>query len=205
MKFIAIISVTLIGFPVAAQKVNRDIEKGNEEYRQRQFKKASEAYDRALGRENNTTARFNSGNARLKMGKYEDAAKAYEAVASSATDPVLKAQAYYNLGLSYVRQNKVPEAIEAFKRSLRLAPGDNEARENLQRAMRQLKLAQQPDDKQDDKDKKKPTRKDVTKPVKGSLKKEDAEKMLNDLQKEEKNLQKQLQKKIQPSRQLKDW
>jgi Ca-activated chloride channel homolog len=205
MRLVVIISAMLIGFPAAAQKVNRDIEKGNQEYRQRQFKKAGEAYDRALSRENNATARFNSGNAKQKMGKYEEAAKAYEAVASSATDPVLKAQAYYNLGLSYVRQNKLPEAINAFKRSLRLAPGDNEARENLQKAMRQLKLAQQPDDKQDDKDKKKPTRKDVTKPTRGTLKKEEAEKMLNDLQKEEKNLQKQLQKKIQPSRQLKDW
>ncbi|MCE3282045.1 MAG: tetratricopeptide repeat protein, partial [Chitinophagaceae bacterium] len=181
MRFIGVILVMCIGSAATAQKVNQYIEKGNQEYRQRQFKKANEAYDMALRKGNNHTARFNAGNAKQKLGQYADAGKAYEAVASAATDPVLKAQAYYNMGVSYIRQNKLPEAIDAFKRSLRLAPGDGEARENLQKAMKQLKQSQQQSDKQDNKDKKKPTRKDVTTPQKGSLTKEDAEKMLNDL------------------------
>ena len=54
-------------------------------------------------------------------------------------------------------QKKIKESIEAYKQTLRLAPEDTEARENLQKALNELKQQQQqqqkPEPKKDDKKK----------------------------------------------------
>jgi Ca-activated chloride channel homolog len=204
--FLTIIFLSMIAF-ANAQKAAQSIEKGNDHYRQKQFSKAKDEYGKALQKDNtNSVAQFNSGNASQRMNKFDDALKSYEAAATTAKDPLVKAQAFYNQGLTYIKQKKLAEAIDAFKKSLRLYPNDNDTRENLQKALKELKQQQQKnDDKQDNKNKQKPKDKDQPQPPKTKLSKEEAEKMLNNLQKEEKNLQKQVQKKSQSARQLKDW
>lgn len=190
-----------------AQRVTAIVEKGNQEYRKKQFGKAATEYDKALKKDAaNLVARFNQGNAQQRLKKYKEAAGSYETVAANSNDPAVKAKAYYNQGLAYVRQNKLPEAVEAFKQSLRLVPNDGDTRENLQKAMQELKLQQSSQsEQQEDKNKKKPKDKKQSKPSGARLSKEEAEKMLNNLGKEEKNLQKEVQKKNQSARQLKDW
>ena len=193
---------------VNAQKASQLVEKGNTDYKKKEFQKADEAYTKAIQKDDkNAVAQFNSGNAKQKLRKYEEASKSYEAAANNTGDASVKARAYYNQGLAFIRQNKLKEAIDAFKSSLRLDANDKEARENLQKALKEHKQQQQPksNDPQDNKNKKKTKDKEPKQPDKSKLKKEEAEKMLNDLQKEEKNLQKQVQKKNQSSRQLKDW
>lgn len=190
-----------------AQRVTAIVEKGNQEYRKKQFGKAATEYDKALKKDAaNLVARFNQGNAQQRLKKYKEAAGSYETVAANSNDPAVKSKAYYNQGLAYVRQNKLPEAVEAFKQSLRLVPNDGDTRENLQKAMQELKLQQSSQsEQQEDKNKKKPKDKKQSKPSGARLSKEEAEKMLNNLGKEEKNLQKEVQKKNQSARQLKDW
>lgn len=190
-----------------AQRVTAIVEKGNQEYRKKQFGKAATEYDKALKKDAaNLVARFNQGNAQQRLKKYKEAAGSYETVAANSNDPAVKAKAYYNQGLAYVRQNKLPEAVEAFKQSLRLVPNDGDTRENLQKAMQELKLQQSSQsEQQEDKNKKKPKDKKQSKPSGARMSKEEAEKMLNNLGKEEKNLQKEVQKKNQSARQLKDW
>jgi Ca-activated chloride channel family protein len=207
MRIMLAYILLFIAFSVNAQKAARHVENGNGYYQQKEFAKAKDEYDKALQKDKtDAVAQFNSGNASHQLKKYEEASKSYEAAAAATGDPALKAQALYNQGLSYIRQNKLPEAIEAFKRSLRLNPDDTDARENLQKALKELKQQQQKSsDKQNDKNKKKPKDKDQPQTPKTKLSKEEAEKLLNDLQKEEKNLQKQVQKKNQSARQLKDW
>jgi tetratricopeptide (TPR) repeat protein len=192
---------------VNAQRSTQLIQNGNENYKQKQFAKAKEQYDKVLQKDkDNAVAQFNSGNASQRMNKFDDASKLYEAAASNTKDPLVKAQAYYNQGVAYVKQNKLVEAVDAFKKSLRLNANDNDVRENLQKAIKEMKLQHQKnDDKQNDKNKKKPVDKDQPQQPKTKLSKEEAEKLLNSLQKEEKNLQKQVQKKNQSNRQLKDW
>jgi Ca-activated chloride channel homolog len=205
MKSIFFLILLPIAFSATAQKTTQLIEKGNENYKQKQFGKAKEAYNKAIEADrSNAVAQFNSGNASQRMNKFEDASRCYEAAALATTDPFVKAQAYYNQGLSYVRQNKLVEAVDAFKRSLRLNANDNDARENLQKAVKELKLQQQQNnDRQDNKDKKKP--KDEPKQNKSRLSEEFVNQKLKELADEEKKLQRQLQKKNQSNRQLKDW
>jgi len=194
--------------PGKAQQGNQHIENGNQDYKHKEFKKADEQYTKALQKDQKSTvAQFNSGNAKQKLNRFDEAAKAYEAAASNTTDPLVKAKAYYNQGLSFIRQNKLKEAIDAFKQSLRYNADDKEARENLQKALKEKKQQEQPknNNNPNNKNNNKPKEKDQPKPPRSNLKKEDAEKMLNNLQREEKNLQKQLQSKKQSGRQLKDW
>lgn len=207
MRIMLTYVVLLITISVNAQKAAQYVERGNEHYRQKEFAKAKGEYDKAVEKDKmNAVAQFNSGNASHQLKKYEEASKSYAAAAAATSDQVLKAQALYNQGLSFIRQNKLPEAIEAFKKSLRLNPDDTDARENLQKALKELRQQQEKSsDKQNDKNKKKPKDKEQPQKPKTKLSKEEAEKLLNDLQKEEKNLQKQVQKKNQSARQLKDW
>ena len=207
MRTIIVITGCCFIGAASAQKATQYVEKGNESYKQQKYAKAKEQYGKALQKDPaNSVAQFNSGNASQRMNKFEESAKSYEAAASNSKDPLVKAQAYYNQGLSYIKQNKLAEAIDAFKRSLRLNADDNDTRENLQKSLKELNRRQQENnDKQDNKNKKKPKDKDQQKPPKTKLSKEDADKLLNNLQKEERNLQKQVQKKSQSSRQLKDW
>ncbi len=205
MRLIIFCTCILLSLAVKAQKAVQLIEKGNENYKKKEFLKASEEYNKAIQKDNtNAVAQFNSGNAKQQLKKYEEAGKDYKAAASGTNDPLLKSQAFYNLGLSFIKQKKLNEAIDAFKKSLRLNPEDNEARQNLQKALKEQKQQQQQN--QQDKNQQKSKEKDQKKePQKSNLKKEEAEKMLNNLSKDEKNLQKDIQKKNQSGRQLKDW
>jgi Ca-activated chloride channel homolog len=208
MRTMIFLSCLFVMCSVNAQKANQLVEKGNGEYKKKAYEKADVQYTKALQKDpKNTVAQFNSGNAKQHLKKYDEASRSYEAVANNTGDALVKAKAYYNQGLAFIRQNKLKEAIEAFKKSVRLNANDKEARENLQKALKEQKQQQQPknDDQQDNKNKKKQKNNDRPDQRKPKISKEDAEKMLNDLRKEEKNLQKQVQKKNQSSGQLKDW
>ncbi len=63
-------------------------------------------------------------------GRYQQAAEVYEQLLSEGVSPEL----YYNLGNCYYRMEEMPQAILAYERALRLAPGDADIRFNLQMA-----------------------------------------------------------------------
>ena len=63
--------------------------------------------------------------------------------------PADKEMAYYNLGNTFFKSQKLEESIEAYKRSLRLDPSDEDARYNYLLAVDRLKKQQ--DQKKQDK------------------------------------------------------
>jgi Ca-activated chloride channel family protein len=115
-------------------------------------------YDRALegfldqevDRPDDERVRLNQGNALYKLKDFERAAGAYQAVAGSesTTDDQLRAQAMYNLGNTAYRQGKLPEAVEAYKKSLDLDPDDQDAKFNLEFVKREIERRQQQQDQQ---------------------------------------------------------
>lgn len=124
--------------------------KGNELYKKGDYTSALTEYEKALQTDQkNNTAQFNAGNALQKQQKFPDAAKSFESVLESSNDPSLQAQAGYNKGVAEVKQKQLQEAINSFKQSLRLNSTDNDARENLQKALNELK--KQNDKKNDQK------------------------------------------------------
>jgi Ca-activated chloride channel homolog len=140
-----------------------DLERGNRLYREGRYEEAVEAYRRALdsGRPS-TQLHYNLGTALLALGNYPEAEQHLQA-ALRDVNPELRHRAYYNLGNRFLEEGRgvsdlqqqgrlLDGAIEAYRRALRLAPGDVEAKWNLELALRerdenreQQSLPQQPD------------------------------------------------------------
>lgn len=181
--------------------MNRTIKDGNDAYKKGDYKNAAEFYKKALSKDRkNNIAKFNLGNASIKQKDVLSAEKYYDDVAASADDN-LKAKAFYNKGVAEVQQQKLVEAIEAFKKALTLTPDDNETRENLQKAINDLKKQQQqnaPQPQQKNQQKQQQQKKKQTNP-------EMMEQKFNELRDKEKQLQKMLQRKPNASQPEKDW
>ncbi len=181
-----------------AQKDQQIIAEGNKLYKQKQFDKAAEEYLKVTDKSNeNVNAQYNLGNAFYRSNKVEAAEKVFDGVAENSNAKPIKTNAFYNKGVTLSNQKKLEESIEAYKQALRLTPTDIEARENLQKALNELKKDQQQkpdpkDDKKKNNDKKDP--KEEPEKNKSSLNKKQAEQMLNALRQEEKAIQKDLQK-----------
>jgi tetratricopeptide (TPR) repeat protein len=173
--------------------------KGNELYKKQQYDKAAEEYQKAADiNEKNPETLYNLGNALYKSKKTEEAQKVYDNAAEKAKDVAGKEKAVYNKGVTLTRQNKLQESIDTYKEALRLTPTDEEARQNLQKALNELKKQQQQqqpkqDQKKQDKDKNKQKPDDQPK-NKSKLNQKQAEQMLSALRQEEKKLQQGVQK-----------
>lgn len=101
---------------------------------------AIDFYNKAADGKYKYIARLNKGNALFKQKKYEVAVSAYQVVADASDAAILlKSGAHYNIGVIYSNQQKLVESIEEYKLSLRLNWQDTPARENLQKALWELK------------------------------------------------------------------
>jgi len=209
-KVIAVLASSVLWIMVNAQNDRALIVKGNEHYKKQEFDKAAEAYRQAAQvNEKNYKAQFNLGNALYKQNKRDDAAKVFGAAAQSSMDKSSMARAYYNQGVSFTRDQKLMESIDAYKESLRKNSTDQEARENLQKALNELKKQQeqQQQNKNQDKNKNK-DQDDEQQPQqnKSKLNKNQVERMLNALRQEEQRLQQSKQAKTKAGgTQEKDW
>ena len=188
-----------------SKKVEKTIETGNDYYKQQQFAKASEEYRKAIEAEpSNKTAKFNQANALYKQNKKVEAAEIFAEVAKDATDKDVRSKAYYNKGVILSQQKNLEESIEAYKNALRNNPGDNEARENLQKILLELKKKNS-EKKKDDQQKKK--KEEQKKQPQSKMAPKEAEQRLKLLQQKEKEVQQRLQKEKTKSggSQAKDW
>lgn len=193
---------------------NKAVKKGNDYYQKGDFDHAAEQYKKALDKDSkNSKAQYNLGNTQLMQKKWAEAAKTYDGVGADA-DSTLRTNAFYNKGLAYAREKKLPEAIEAFKQSLRYTPEDDNTRENLQKAINELKQQQQQQQnqnqqqpKQQPQNEQKKQQKQQQQPQNNSkLSQQQAEQLLSTLRENEKQLQKQLQKqKGNVTQTTKDW
>jgi tetratricopeptide (TPR) repeat protein len=87
--------------------------------------------------------KFNLGNVLHKEGKFDDAVKQYEMTLQPGMPADTKAKVHYNIGNSYLREQKYREAINSYVESLKLAPDDYDAKYNLSYALRMLRQQQQ--------------------------------------------------------------
>ncbi|MES1220383.1 MAG: tetratricopeptide repeat protein [Bacteroidota bacterium] len=138
-----------------SQETNEMIYSANDLYKKQEYEKAENAYDKIIERDRyNTTAKFNLANTYFRRSKKDDAAKAYDFLTSDGQPSELREKSYYNKGVVLSRQEKLEESIAAYKNALRLNPSDTLARENLQKALFELKKKQPPPKKEEPKPKK---------------------------------------------------
>ena len=201
---ISILFFSTSAIKLSAQENDNAIQKANDLYKQQQYQQAEAAYNEVLEKEtSNSTAKYNRALALHKQGKSEEAIKALDDLAFKTEDKDLKSKAYYNKGAILSGQKKLEESIEAYKNALRQNPDDKEARENLQKALLELKKKDPP--KKDDK-KKQQQQKQQQKPQ-PKMNEKEAEQRLKLLEQKEKEVQQRLQKEKSKTGggQPKDW
>jgi len=213
------------------QSKKKLIKEGNKLYNDSSFNLAEMKYRKSLEKDQDYfNAAFNLADAVYKQERYQEATSFFEALKDNAKNNQELSQINHNLGNSLFKENKIDQAIDAYKNSLRQNPNDEETRYNLAYAQKmkqqqQQQQQQQNQDQDQDKDKEeKDQNQDQEKKndnkeqkendqknqeeKKDEMSKEDAKKMLEALQQKEKELQEKLQKKKtkgQKIKILKDW
>jgi Ca-activated chloride channel family protein len=124
-------------------EVHRLLREGDRLYREKAYEQAAERYKTAEDKQSSTQGSYNLGNTYYQQGDYARAARQFEQAAEAASRAEDKARAYYNLGNSYYQQQQLDKSIEAYKQSLRLQPGDAQAKNNLAVALREQQQQQQ--------------------------------------------------------------
>ena len=224
-KGIALTSLFLISyflFPLTSTAQNEKalIKKGNDAYEKKEYENAITNYKQATEKSPaNSTAQYNLGNALYKNKKTDEAVQAFDNAIENAESKEDKSKSFYNKGVVLQNNHKLPECIEAYKKALKLNQQDEDARQNLQKALQQQKQEEQKKDnkeqkkpKEDKKQKEKEKQKEEEqnkqpKPQPSKLTKQDAEEKLKALLQQEKNLQDRLRKvnTATSSKPEKDW
>ena len=185
-----------------AQQANNYIQKGNDAYRKGDYNSAVEAYKNALRKDpQNNTARFNLANALQKQNHDVEAEKNYDDIIEHPDAGSLKAASNYNKGVAYLKQKDLLKAITSFKDALKKDPADEDARENLQKAMNELKKQQGSSQNKQQQQKQKPEQQKKQPP----LNKEMMQQKFNELRNQEKQLQQKLQSRNNTTQPDKDW
>lgn len=125
-----------------------DLERGNRLYRQGRYAEAVEAYRAALDDGNDSpTLHYNLGTALLRLGQHQEAEE-HLRMALATIDPDERERTLFNLGNRYLdagrnaadpraRDQMLTAAAEAYRDALRLDPGDEDAKWNLELTLRE--------------------------------------------------------------------
>ena len=234
MKNTLFILSFLMSFNAFAQNKKSFLRDGNELYADSSYNEAEMQYRKSLEKDQDYfNASFNLADAVYKQERYEESSALFDALKDNAPTETDLAKVYHNLGNSLVKEQKLDEAIDAYKSSLRINPKDKDTRHNLAITRKQKQQQEQENkdenkenkneqeqDKEEEKEnkeqeqnqenKEKEEEKKESKPEekKEEMSKETAEKMLEAIQQKEKELQEELQKKKVKGKRvkvLKDW
>jgi len=224
MKNTLFILSFLMSFNSFAQNKKSFLRDGNELYADSSFNEAEIQYRKSLEKDQDYfNASFNLADAVYKQERYEESSALFDALKDNAPTETDLAKVYHNLGNSLVKEQKLEEAIDAYKSSLRINPKDKDTRHNLAITHRQKQQQEKEQENKDEKDeqeqdkegenkeeekenkeqeqsqenKEQQEEKKESKPEekKEEMSKETAEKMLEAIQQKEKELQEELQKK----------
>jgi Ca-activated chloride channel family protein len=172
-------------------------ERGREAYESGNHPRALEAFEAAAeARPGDPVMRFNMADGLYKTGQYDEAATLFRSLGSDPESPLAPA-ARYNLGNSLFQKEDYPGAIRAYREALRLRPGDEETRRNLELALRRLKEQEEQQKRQQDqqKDQDEQEKDDQQDPQKGDGEKsEDQKPEQQDSQEQQQEQQQQQQR-----------
>ncbi len=148
-----------------SQSLRGLVNEGVENYNEGNFSDAEVNFKKGVEKSPESfEAKFNLGDAYFKQERFDEAIKSYNSAMVFAKDDLDTARVHYNIGNSLLKAQKINESIEEYKKSLKLNPGDQEAKYNLSYALELLKnkddQQQQKNDKDQNKDKNQDQNKD---------------------------------------------
>lgn len=107
------------------------------------FRKAEEAAPESY------VARYNTGTSLYQQSNMEESGKRFTELLNEASDPAEQARLHHNIGNVKLEEKKYQEAADAYKKSLKLNPNDEDTRYNLSYALEKLREQQQQQQNQD--------------------------------------------------------
>ena len=145
-----------------AQNKKSFLRDGNELYTDSSYNDAEMQYRKSLEKDQDYfNASFNLADAVYKQERYEESSALFDALIDNAPTENDLAKVYHNLGNSLTQEQKLEEAIEAYKNALRINPNDTETRHNLALSKKQKQeQEQQEEKKEENKEEKKDQEKD---------------------------------------------
>ncbi|MBQ3260793.1 MAG: tetratricopeptide repeat protein, partial [Alistipes sp.] len=108
------------------------VRKGNRQFGRERYERSVDSYTRALEAAPGCfEAGYNLSNALFRSERYDKAEQTLKNFVTDSTRTAKeRADAYYNLGNTQFMQQKLQEALESYRNSLRLNPEDMEAKYN---------------------------------------------------------------------------
>src|SRR6185312_3062541 len=200
---VAIVFLIACSFSSYSQNVKSSIIQGNKDYKANNFDAAENQYRDALkNSDSNVAANYNLGNVLYRKNNSDEAVKYYDNAIANTQNNVVKQKAFYNKGVAYQKEKKLPECITAYKNALILDPRDEDARQNLQRALKEQEKQQQQQNQNKKQQQQQPKnqpknnqqKNNQPQPSPSKISKQDAEEKLKSLLENEKQLQDKLHK-----------
>ena len=141
-----IYTLILLALPVAmsAQIDRKEVRSGNRQFRRENYKEAEISYRKALVKDSlSFAANYNLANVLYRGEHYDEAVKIMETVKEAAPASEHGADYFFNAGDIALARKDYAAAVDAFKQSLLLNPGDLQAKENYIYAKKMLEDQQQ--------------------------------------------------------------
>lgn len=235
-KTINTLFILLSAFCVTAQDGSKEVYYGNQFYHSGKMPESTMMYREAVkDNPNNQKAHFNLGNSlyrnaiQIRSSKenfvqgnkkvtpdslanlvFDEAANNFAQVANSISDKDTLHRAWHNIGNCYLQKKEYQQAVDAYKKSLKYDPKDEETRYNLAYALKHLPKdkkggggSNQPQNQKEEKNDKDKN----AQPKQSEMNKEQAEQLLKALMNQEQKLQdKRKQQQQDASKNVeKDW
>lgn len=143
-KLIYILALLSISVAMSAQTDRKEVRSGNRQFRRENYKEAEISYRKALVKDSlSFAANYNLANVLYRGEHYDEAGKILETVRESAPASEYGADYFFNAGDIALAKKDYAAAVDAFKQSLLLNPGDLQAKENYIYARKMLENRQQ--------------------------------------------------------------
>ena len=138
-----VIIMLLAGTSVYAQVDKKDVRRGNRDFRKENYREAEIDYRKALVKDSlSVAANYNLASTLYREGDMEQAAKVLDRVKEAAPAGSSAADYWYNRGDVALQMKDYQTAVDAFAESLKLNPGDLDAKENFIYARKMLQNQQ---------------------------------------------------------------
>lgn len=143
-KLIYILALLSISVAMSAQTDRKEVRSGNRQFRRENYKEAEISYRKALVKDSlSFAANYNLANVLYRGEHYDEAGKVMETVRDAAPASEHGADYFFNAGDIALAKKDYAAAVDAFKQSLLLNPGDLQAKENYIYARKMLENQQQ--------------------------------------------------------------
>ncbi|MDA3821813.1 MAG: tetratricopeptide repeat protein [Bacteroidales bacterium] len=153
MKAKLIYILLILPMLVWGQEERKHIREGYKAYMDEDYNEAEIGFRKAEeANKESYVAKYNTSAALYQQEKLEESGKRFAELMAEAPNDIEEAKLLHNLGNVHMKGQKYPEAVDAYKKSMRLNPDDEDTRYNLAYALEKLREQQEQQQQNQDQD-----------------------------------------------------